>query len=62
MPKKYICKSKFHDCYRFLDIYENLKKTLLTLPVPNILKQLIETKNDINFYYHTSLWCLGIVL
>ena len=33
-------------------------KTSLTLPVPSILQQLIETKKDINFYFHTSFWYL----
>lgn len=34
-----LCKSKFRVCFRFLDIYENsLGKTLLTRPVPRILK------------------------
>ena len=30
-------------------------KTLLTLPVPSILKQLIETKNEVNSCFPTSL-------
>ena len=38
------------------------EKPLLTLPVPSILKQLIEIKNDVNSYSHTSLWCLKKVL
>ena len=29
------------------------EKSFLTLPVPSVLK-IIEIKNDINFYYHTS--------
>ena len=31
------------------------EKTLFTLPVRSILKQLIETKNEANSYFHTSL-------
>ena len=43
----------------FLYIYENRRrKTLLTFPVPSILKYLIEIKNDVNVYFHVSLWCL----
>ena len=34
------------------------EKTLLTIPAPSILKQLIEKQNDINFYFQTSLRCL----
>ena len=30
----------------------------LTLPVPRILESCIEIKNKLNFYFHTSLWCL----
>ena len=29
------------------------EKSFLTLPVPSVFK-IIEIKNDINFYYHTS--------
>ena len=48
MSKRYICKNKFHVCHHISDIYENpQRKTLLTHPVPSILKQLIERKNDI---------------
>ena len=34
------------------------EKALLTLPVPSIQKLLIEIKNDINFYFRSSLWYL----
>ena len=34
------------------------EKGLLSLSVLTILKWLIEIKTDINFYFHTSLWCL----
>ena len=37
-------------------------RAVLTFPVPSTLKLLIETKNDINFYFHTFLWCLKKVL
>ena len=34
------------------------EKGLLSLSVLTIQKWLIEIKSDINFYFHTSLWCL----
>ena len=56
MYKRHICKSNFCVCYRILDVYKNPgRKTLLTRPVPNILKQLIEIKHDVNFIF-TVLW------
>ena len=30
----------------------------LTLPVPCISESCIEIKINLNFYFHTSLWCL----
>ena len=52
MPKTYICKSKFHVCYNILSIYENpRRKNFINPPVPNILKKLMEIKNDIIFIF-----------
>ena len=52
MYKRHICKSKSFVCYRTLNVYENpRRKTLLTRPVPNILKQLIEINYDVNFIF-----------
>ena len=48
MSKRHICKSKFHVSYHFLKYLE--KETLLTLPVPSILIQLIELKSGTNIY------------
>ena len=38
MSKRYICKSKFHVCYHFLDMKILGEKTLLTHPVLSIVK------------------------
>ena len=35
-----------------------LKLLLLTLKDPFISKSCIEIKIELNFYFHTSLWCL----
>ena len=32
--------------------------TYLTLPLPCISESCIEMKIKLNFYFHTSLWCL----
>ena len=32
--------------------------SLLTLPAPCILERCIKMKINLNFYFHTSLWCL----
>ena len=54
MSRRHICKNKFHNCYHCLDIMKiPQEKSFLTLPVPSVLK-IIEIKNDINSYYHTS--------
>ena len=57
MSKRYICKSKFHVCYHFLKIFMKIlgEKNLLTLPVPNILKQLIEIKIFVIFPPNSGL-------
>ena len=34
------------------------QKVLLTLNVPCISKSCVEIKIKLNFYFHTSLWCL----
>ena len=54
----YTCKSKFHVCYHFLDIYENLRIKNFINPSCPKLPKIIEIKSDVNFYFHTSLWCL----
>ena len=54
MSKRYICKSKFHDCYHFLNMKITGEKSLLTLPVPSMLK-ITEIKNDIFFHTWTLL-------
>ena len=52
MSKRHICKSKFHVCYHFLDIHENLRrKDFINPHATNILKQLMEIKNGINFIF-----------
>ena len=52
MSKRRICKSKFHVCYHFLDIHENLRrKDFINPHATNILKQLMEIKNGINFIF-----------
>ena len=58
MSKRHIRKSKFHVCYHFLRYENHGRKTLLTCSIPNIVKQLIEIKNDIDLYFHASLWCV----
>ena len=63
MSKRHIVEASFIFITIFLYIFENPKrKNLLTLPVPSILKQLNEIKNNINFYFYASLWCLRKVL
>ena len=42
MSKRHICKSKFHVCHYFLDIYENPRRKNLTVPVPGVQKELKE--------------------
>ena len=45
------------------NIYETCGNvTVMTLPAPSIVKQLIEITNDMNCYFHTSLWCHKKVL
>ena len=61
MSNRHIYKIKFYICYHFLSMKILGVKTLLTLPVPSILKKLTEIKNNINFYFQT-LWCLKKVL
>ena len=34
------------------------KANLLTLPVLSISESCIETKINLNFYFHISFWCL----
>ena len=54
MSRRHICKNEFQVCYHCLDIYENPNgKIFLNPSVPSVLK-IIEIKNYINFYYHTS--------
>ena len=36
----------------------SLSSIKLTLPVPCISKSCFEIKIKLNFYFHTSLWCL----
>ena len=33
-------------------------RAVLTLPVPCISKSYVKIKVKLNFYFHTSLWCL----
>ena len=33
-------------------------ESILTLPIPCISKSCIKIKINLNFYFHTSLWCL----
>ena len=54
MSKRYICKSKFHDCYHFLNMKIPGEKSLLTLPVPSMLK-ITEIKNEILFFHTWTL-------
>ena len=35
-----------------------LKLSVLILPIPCISESSIEIKIKLNFYFHTSLWCL----
>ena len=59
MSKRYICKSKFHVCYHFLDIYENPgRKNFINPSCPKHCKIIHWNKKWHNFYFHTSLWCL----
>ena len=51
MSKRYICKSKFHIWYHFLDMKIPGEKSLLTLRVPSMLK-ITEKKNDIFLISH----------
>ena len=49
---KYLCLVS-----KFIDIDLSSKK-LLTLKNPFISESSIEIKIELNFYFHTSLWCL----
>ena len=40
---------------------ETENSTILTLPVPCISESCIEIKIKLNFYFHTSLWCLNFL-
>ena len=51
MPKRYICKSKFHVCYQFLDIYENPRTKNFINPSCPKHHKIIEIKNDIIFIF-----------
>ena len=37
---------------------KEVAKILLTLPAPCISESCIKIKINLNFYFHTSLWCL----
>ena len=36
----------------------NIRREIGDIPVPLISESCIETKIKLNFYFHTSLWCL----
>ena len=40
------------------ETYETYERISLTLLVPCISESCIEIKSKLNFYFHTSLWCL----
>ena len=45
--------------YCFICVRKPIAKNLtLTLPVPCISESCIKIKINLNFYFHTSLWCL----
>ena len=53
MSKRHICKSKFHVCYHFLDIYENPRKNFISpswLKHPKIIKW--NKKSDKSLFLH----------
>ena len=41
-----------------LSLVRKIFQVNLTLPAPFILESCSKIKIDLNFYFHTSLWCL----
>ena len=55
MKSKYYCQINFDECCLG---FEKIPSIKLTLKDPIISESCIEIKIELNFYFHTSLWCL----
>ena len=59
MSKRHICKSKFHVCYHFFrHLWKPWEKNFIDSSCSKHPKIINLNKNDTDFYFHTSFWCV----